>query len=70
MTLFFFFLRFYLLIHGRQRKREAETQAEGDGGSSQGSRPEPKANVQLLSHPGVRTYLLLKDVAFVLLASN
>ena len=32
---FFFFLRFYLFIHERQR--EAETQAEGEAGSMQGA---------------------------------
>lgn len=32
---FFFFLRFYLFIHERHReKREAETQAEGEAGST------------------------------------
>ena len=59
-----FFLRFYSSIHERHREREAETQAEGEAGSTQGapsrtrsgtpgSRPEPKADVQPLSHPGV-----------------
>ena len=33
----FFFLRFYLLIHERQREREAETQAEEKAGSMQGA---------------------------------
>ena len=48
----------------RDTQREAETQAEGEAGSMQGpeaaldprtpgSRPEPKADAQLLSHPGV-----------------
>ena len=48
----------------REREREAETQAEGEAGSmhrepdvgfdpgSPGSRPGPKADAQLLSHPG------------------
>ena len=65
--LFFFFLRFYSLIHERQKEREAETQAEGEAGNFRlhaGSlkwdlilepwdhaRPEPKADAQLLSHP-------------------
>ena len=51
----------------RHTQREAETQAEGDAGSlqgaqcrtrsrTQGSRPEPKAGTQLLSHPGVPDY--------------
>ena len=48
----------------RDTEREAETQAEGEAGSMQGarygtrfqilgSRPEPKADAQTLSHPGV-----------------
>ena len=47
----------------RDTGREAETQAEGEAGSSwepdvgldpgtPGSRPEPKADAQPLSHPG------------------
>ena len=32
-----FFLRFYLFIHETHRKREAETQAEGEAGSTQGA---------------------------------
>ena len=32
-----FFLRFYLFIHERNRKREAETQAEGEAVSMQGT---------------------------------
>ena len=54
--------RFHLFIH--ERKREAEIQAEGEAGSSQGARcgirsrilgscPEPKADAQPLSHSGV-----------------
>ena len=40
----------------RDRKRETETQAEGEAGSLQGgSGPEPKADTQLLSHPGTPT---------------
>ena len=50
-----FFKRFYLFIHERHTKKEAETQAEGEAGSSRepnvgldpgtpGSRPEPKAD--------------------------
>ena len=60
---FLFFLRFYLFIHERER-REAETHAEAEAGSTQradvgldpealGSRPEPKADAQPLSHPGI-----------------
>ena len=48
----------------RQTDREAETQAEGEAGSMQepdvgldpitlGSHPEPKADSQPLSHPGI-----------------
>ena len=48
----------------RDTEREAETQAEGEAGScgepnvglnprTPGSRPEPKANSQPLSHPGI-----------------
>ena len=60
-----FFWRFYLFIHERHTER-AETQAEGEAGSSRsrkpnvgldprtlGSRPELKAEAQPLSHPGV-----------------
>ena len=46
--------------------REAETQAEGEAGSTQpdagfnprtlGSRPEPKADAQPLSHPGAPSH--------------
>ena len=54
----------------REREREAETQAEGEAGSLWGvdaglyprtpkSRPEPKADAQPLSHPGVPGFLLL-----------
>ena len=59
----FFFLRFYLFIHernrGRQRHRQKEKQAccrEPDVGldpRAPGSRLEPKADAQPLSHPGV-----------------
>ena len=48
----------------RDTEREAETKAEGEASSSQearcgtqsqtpGSRPEPKADAQPLSHPGI-----------------
>ena len=33
----FFFLRFYLFIHERHKRRETETQAEGEAGSMQGA---------------------------------
>ena len=67
-VLFFIYLflkDFYLLIHERHRKREAETQAEGEAGSmhrepdvgfdqgSPGSRPGPKAGAKPLRHPGI-----------------
>ena len=53
----------------RDIERETETQAEGEAGSSQGaqcrtrsrtpgSRPELKADVQLLSHPGTPKFVL------------
>ena len=80
-----------LFIHERQKEREAETWAEGEVGSLQGaqcetrswglvSHPEPKADAQPLSHPGVppvsslRT-LILSDqgptfmISFILIAS-
>ena len=50
----------------RDRERKAEIQAEGEAGSTQGARcgtrprtpgshPEPKADAQPLSHPGIPT---------------
>ena len=62
----FFFLKIYLFI--RDTQKEAETQAEREAGYLQGSWcgtwspdpgscPEPKADTQLLSHPGVLIYL-------------
>ena len=61
--LFFFFLKFYLFVHEIKRERERqrhrqEKQAlhkEPDAGldpGTLGSCPEPKADTQLLSHPG------------------
>ena len=58
----------------RDTKREAETQAEGEAGSMQGpdagldpgtpgSRPEPKADAQPLSHLGVPTLTLLSQLS-------
>ena len=52
----------------RDTERVVETQAEGEAGSSRGVRcvtlspdprscPEPKADAQPLSHPGVPNYL-------------
>ena len=63
-TLIFFKDFIYLFMRDREREREAETQAEGEVGSPQearcrtlsgtpGSCPEPKADAQPLSHPGV-----------------
>ena len=64
----FYFFRFYLLIHEthteRQRHRQKEKQApcrEGDTGfdpRTPGSQPEPKADTQSLSHPGVPIYII------------
>ena len=53
----------------RDTEREAETQAEGEAGSlggphvrfnprTPGSRPEPKADAEPLSHPGAPEYFL------------
>ena len=64
--LFFFFK--ILFINERHTKREAETQAEGEAGSMQGARcgtrsripvsyPEPKADAQPPSHPGVPSFV-------------
>ena len=60
---FFFFLRFYLFIHEWHRERQREKQAprgepdvELDPRTLQ-PRPEPKADAQLLSHPGISTFL-------------
>ena len=58
---FFFKFFFYLFMIVSERKREAETQAEGEAGSmrreldpgSPGSRPGPKAGAKLLRHPGI-----------------
>ena len=55
---------FYLFIDERHTEREAETQGEGEADSSQGaqygtqspdqgSQPEPKADAQPLSYPGI-----------------
>ena len=53
----------YLFMTDTQR--EAETQAEGEAGSdggidprTPGSRPEPKADAQPLSHPGIPIIIL------------
>ena len=62
----------------RDTQREAERQAEGEAGSLQGalrgagsqdprSRPEPKADAQPLSHPGVPKliYFKLDSIHFI-----
>ena len=69
VLLYFFFKRFYLLIHERhrerQRPRQKEKQApcgEPDVGldpRTPGSHPELKADAQPLSHPGVPKMVLL-----------
>ena len=66
---FVFFLRFYLFIHKRhterQRYRQREKQAprsEPDVGldpGTPGPRPEPKADTQPLSHPGIPKFKIL-----------
>ena len=71
LKVFFFFLRFYLFIHKRlrerkrQRNRQREKQdprrepdAELDPGTTR-SCPEPKADAQPLSHPGVPAVMFL-----------
>ena len=74
----------YVFIYERQR--EPETQADGEAGSLQGaqcgiqsqdpgSRPEPKVDAQLLSHPGAQVYSNFKDDVFfirqvILIAKN
>ena len=58
------FKKDFIYLFMRDSEREAETQAEGEAGSLQGAQcgldpktpgscPEPKADAQLLSHPGV-----------------
>ena len=64
MTLFFIFKKDFIYLFTRDTHREAETQAEGEAGSMQGAEcrtrsqipgscPEPKADAQPLSHPGI-----------------
>ena len=64
----------------RDIQREAETQAEGEASSvwgpnvgldlgSPGSRPEPKTDTQLLSHPGVPISPIL-EVKLLLLSDG
>ena len=58
----YFFLRFYLFIHERHRERQRHRQREKQAPCREpdvgldpglGSHPEPKADVQLLRHPGI-----------------
>ena len=65
---FFFFLIFYLFIYEkhteRQRHRQREKQAPfrkpnvGLNPGTPGSHPEPKADAQPLSHPGVHILIV------------
>ena len=55
-TLLFFFKRFYLFIHERHTERGRDTGRGREMGldpRTPRSRPEPKADAQPLSHPGV-----------------
>ena len=59
--------RFYLFTQERHTERGTETQAEGDAGSNPrtlGSRPEPKADAQSLSHPGAPKLIFLNVFSF------
>ena len=78
---FVFFFKIYLFIHKRYTERETETQAEGEASSlwgtrcgtrSQilGSRPEPKADAQPLSHPDVPGIYSLNVYIMYLCFSN
>ena len=74
---FFSFLLLFIYDSHREREREAETQAEGEAGSmhrepdvgfdpgSPGSRPGPKAGAKPLHHPGIPTFLVLKEDSIV-----
>ena len=70
IVLFFsFVLRFHLFIHERHTERERLRQRENQGPHGEpnvevdpgtpGSRPEPKADTQPPSHPGVPVVLFL-----------
>ena len=65
---FFFFLRFYLFIYERHRQREKQAPCrESDAGlepGTPGSRPEPKADAQPLSHPRIPEGKLCASVYF------
>ena len=62
----YLFLRFYLFIHERHRERQRHRQREkqapcgepdvGLNPRTPGSRPEPRANAQPLSHLGTPRY--------------
>ena len=66
----FFLKRFYLFFHEKYTEREAETQREkqvpcrepnvGLYSGTPGSRLEPKADAQLLSHSGVSWHLFIE----------
>ena len=71
-SVLFFYLKilFYLFVRDTEREREAETQAEekqapcrepdvGLDPRTPGSCPGPKADAQLLSHPGVPRFTVL-----------
>ena len=56
---YLFIFKDFIYLFMRDREREIEIQADGEGGCGtgsldSGSGPEPKADIQLLSHPGVR----------------
>ena len=74
--LFFKFLKFilkiFIYLFMRDTQRKTETYAEGEAGSSQGascrawfwtlrSHPEPKADAQPLSYPGVPGFCLVRQ---------
>ena len=70
IDIIFFFLRFYLFIHERHTQREAETQVEGEAGSTQGARrgirsrdprtsPWAEGGTKPLSHPGIPDIIFL-----------
>ena len=62
------FLRFYLFIHGRQREGQREKQVPcrepkaGLDPRTPRSQPEPKADAQPLSHPGVPHFSVIIDI--------
>ena len=71
MIYFILFFKDFIYLLMRDTEREAEIQAEGEASSLQvvrcgtqsqipGLRPEPKADVQPLSHPGVPINKILK----------